>query len=219
MSLTTLSHRCILDNHLPIHQCFGFSNIAGGQLISSVTCFIGWVPWLKTLKTPFGQNAWSVLKQKYCCILRSQSHLIFNNSGIFCVLSSLFSPWDSEKKNSLPWTCFCGFESSNIGTAHGYRGESSARGPKSPWHPSSCEGFQTFRLKGNCSKVAGPSQDTYMYEKSCSSKVLVEIWCQRSLFQKQESRCSHQALSSTEELSSGMAPFMHPSRRGAILPS
>ena len=37
ISLTMLSHCCILDNNLPIHHCRGFSNIASGKPTSSVT--------------------------------------------------------------------------------------------------------------------------------------------------------------------------------------
>lgn len=104
-----------------------------------------------------------------------------------------FSPPEIPK-SSLPWTCFCGFKSSSIGTAHGYRTESSVRGPRSPWHHRLLKDFKHSGLR----KTAVRRRITIPGVcKNCSSKLLVKIWCQRSLFQKHQSRCSHQALSST----------------------
>lgn len=145
---------------------------------------VGFVPWL-ALKTPLGQNAWSVLKQKYCCILRLQSHLISNNSGIFCVLLSHFSPWDPLKQLAL--NLFLRLQKLKHWNSPWLPHRVLREGSQVSVSPLSYEGFQTFRLKGNCSK----KEDTW-----CLQKLQLKTPCKNLMSKKPLSETPVKVLTS-----------------------
>lgn len=68
ISLTMLSHCCILDNNLPIHHCLGFSNIASGQPTSSVT----WFNWIRSMVEDVKDSPWPE------CLVRPQAEVLLH---------------------------------------------------------------------------------------------------------------------------------------------